>query len=208
VLLDAHARALSACRRCTFHDPAILPVVSSSREPLAMLVGQAPGKTEVVDRRPFAGRAGKTLFRWFAEVGIAESVARRRIYIAAITRCFPGSSPTGRGDRLPTPAQISNCSAWLDTEVSIIAPRVIIPVGRLAIERFLGTGPLTEYVGRAHRLDKFAGAPLAIPLPHPSGASSWIHVPGHMDLVRSSLRLIAAHLPQLVGESERVRSVA
>ena len=208
VLLDAHARALSACRRCTFHDPAILPVVSSSREPLAMLVGQAPGKTEVVDRRPFAGRAGKTLFRWFAEVGIAETVARRRIYIAAITRCFPGSSPTGRGDRLPTPAQISNCSAWLDTEVSIIAPRVIIPVGRLAIERFLGTGPLTEYVGRAHRLDNFAGAPLAIPLPHPSGASSWIHVPGHMDLVRSSLRLIAAHLPQLVLESERVRSVA
>jgi uracil-DNA glycosylase len=208
VLLDAHARALSACRRCTFHDPAILPVVSSSREPLAMLVGQAPGKTEVVDRRPFAGRAGKTLFRWFAEVGIAETVARRRIYIAAITRCFPGSSPTGRGDRLPTPAQISNCSAWLDAEISIIAPRVIIPVGRLAIERFLGTGPLTDYVGRAHRLDKFAGAPLAIPLPHPSGASSWIHVPGHMDLVRSSLRLIAVHLPQLVLESERVRSVA
>jgi uracil-DNA glycosylase len=208
VLLDAHARALSACRRCTFHDPAILPVVSSSREPLAMLVGQAPGKTEVVDRRPFAGRAGKTLFRWFAEVGIAESVARRRIYIAAITRCFPGSSPSGRGDRLPTPVQISNCSAWLDTEINIIAPRVIIPVGRLAIERFLGTAPLTEHVGRAHRLDKFPGAPLAIPLPHPSGASSWIHVRGHMDLVRSSLRLIAAHLPQLVVESERVRSVA
>jgi uracil-DNA glycosylase len=208
VLLDAHARELSACRRCTFHDPAILPVVSSSREPLAMLVGQAPGKTEVVDRRPFAGRAGKTLFRWFAEVGIAESVARRRIYIAAITRCFPGSSPTGRGDRLPTPAQISNCSAWLDAEISIIAPRVIIPVGRLAIERFLGTAPLTEHVGRAHRLDRFAGAPLAIPLPHPSGASSWIHVPGHMELVRSSLRLIAANLPRLVVESERVRSVA
>jgi len=208
VLLDAHARALSSCRRCTFHDPAILPVVSSSREPLAMLVGQAPGKTEVVDRRPFAGRAGKTLFRWFAEVGIEEIIARRRIYIAAITRCFPGSSPTGRGDRLPTPAQMSNCSSWLDAEMSIIRPRVIIPVGRLAIERFLGTAPLAEHVGRAHRLERLAGAPLAIPLPHPSGASSWIHTPGHMDLVRSSLRLIANHLRELVTESERVRSVA
>src|SRR5215207_4616361 len=160
VLLDEHARALSACRRCQFHDPAILPVVSASREPLAMLVGQAPGKTEVVDRRPFAGRAGKTLFRWLADVGIAESVARRRIYIAAMTRCFPGSSPTGRGDRVPTPAQISSCSTWLDAEIAMIRPRVIIPVGRLAIERFLDARPLSEYVGRAHRLPALSGAPL------------------------------------------------
>src|SRR5215211_5620393 len=111
VLLDEHARHLGACRRCTFDDPAVRPVISSSRELLAMLVGQAPGKTEVVDRRPFAGRAGKTLFRWFAEVGIAESVARQRIYISAMTRCFPGSSPTGRGDLVPSPAQISSCSS-------------------------------------------------------------------------------------------------
>src|SRR5580765_5868976 len=87
VMLDAHAATLAACRRCNFDDPAVVPVISSAREPLAMLVGQAPGKTEVVDRRPFAGRAGRTLFRWFASVGISEPVARQRIYIAAITRC-------------------------------------------------------------------------------------------------------------------------
>src|SRR5215207_11532683 len=138
VLLDEHARALSACRRCQFQDAAVLPVVSSSREPLAMLVGQAPGRTEVADRRPFAGRAGRTLFRWLADVGIVETVARRRIYIAAITRCFPGSSPSGRGDRLPSPVQVSNCASWLDAEIELIAPKVIIPVGRLAIERFVG----------------------------------------------------------------------
>ena len=142
VLLDAHAAALSACRRCTFDDPAILPVISSSRDPLAMLVGQAPGKTEVVDRRPFAGRAGRTMFRWFAEVGIEEQVARRRIYIAAITRCFPGPSPSGRGDRVPSPAQIASCTGWLDAEIAMIRPTVLIPVGRLAIERFLGNGLL------------------------------------------------------------------
>ena len=69
-MLDAHAAALAACRRCTFDDANVLPVISSAREPRAMLVGQAPGKTEVVDRRPFAGRAGRTLFRWFASIGI------------------------------------------------------------------------------------------------------------------------------------------
>jgi uracil-DNA glycosylase len=208
VLLDAHAAALAACRRCTFDDPAILPVISSAREPLAMLVGQAPGKTEVVDRRPFAGRAGRTLFRWFASIGIDEPVARRRIYIAAMTRCFPGSSPSGRGDRVPSPSQVSNCSAWLDAEIEMIRPAVIIPVGRLAIERFLGTGLLSELIGRAHRLPDLPGAPVAIPLPHPSGASSWIHSPGHMALVGRSLDLIAARLPELVRESDVPRSVA
>ena len=205
MLLDEHARSLAACRRCTFADPAVLPVVSASREPLAMLVGQAPGRTEVVDRRPFAGRAGRTLFRWFADVGIEETIARRRIYIAAITRCFPGSSPSGRGDRLPSPAQMSNCASWLDAEIDLIAPRVIIPVGRLAIERFLGGAPLATLVGRAHRLAERRGAPIAIPLPHPSGASSWIHAPGHMDLVRSALALVAEYVPQLVRESRRAR---
>ena len=208
VLLDAHAAALAACRRCTFDDPAILPVISSAREPLAMLVGQAPGKTEVVDRRPFAGPAGRTLFRWFGSIGIDEPVARRRIYIAAMTRCFPGSSPSGRGDRVPSPFQVSNCSAWLDAEIEIIRPAVIIPVGRLAIERFLGNGLLSELIGRAHRLSDLPGAPVAIPLPHPSGASSWIHAPGHMELVRRALDLIAARLPELLRESTVTRSVA
>ena len=173
-----------------------------------MLIGQAPGKTEVVDRRPFAGRAGRTLFRWFAEVGIEEEVARCRIYIAAITRCFPGSSPTGRGDRVPSPFQMANCSSWLEAEMEIIAPRVIIPVGRLAIERFLGSAPLNQQVGRAFRVSELPGSPLAIPLPHPSGASSWIHAPGHVELVRNALRLIARHVPELARESERARSVA
>jgi uracil-DNA glycosylase len=208
VLLDAHAAALAACRRCTFDDPAVLPVISSARDPVAMLVGQAPGKTEVIDRRPFAGRAGRTLFRWFSSIGIDEQVARRRIYIAAITRCFPGSSPSGRGDRVPSPFQVANCSAWLDAEIAMIRPAVIIPVGRLAIERFLGGGLLSDLIGRAHRLRDLPGAPVAIPLPHPSGASSWIHTPGHMELVGRSLELVAARLPELIRESTLTRSVA
>lgn len=208
MLLDAHATALGACTRCSFNDASIRPVVSSSRAPLAMLIGQAPGKTEVVDRRPFAGRAGRTLFRWFSEVGITEDVVRRRIYIAAVTRCFPGPSPSGRGDRVPSQTEISNCASWLEAEIALIRPRLIIPVGRLAIERFLGTSPLSELVGREHRVTELPGRPVAIPLPHPSGASSWIHGPGHMELVRESLEHIAARLPQLVRESQRARSVA
>lgn len=201
VLLQRHRRALVACRRCAFDDPAILPVVGEAIDPVAVLVGQAPGKTEVVDRRPFAGRAGRTLFRWLAQAGIDERVARRRIYIAAITRCYPGPSPTGRGDRVPSPGEVAACAGWLDAELAMIAPRVIIPVGRLAIERFLDARPLNELVGRAHRIPAAGGTPSVIPLPHPSGASSWIHAPGHAELVRAALGLIAEHLPGLVRES-------
>ena len=109
---------------------------------------------------------------------------------------------------VPSPSQIANCSAWLDAEIEMIRPAVIIPVGRLAIERFLGGGLLSDLVGRAHRLRGLPGAPVAIPLPHPSGASSWIHAPGHMELVVRSLELIATRLPELVRESGPTQSVA
>src|SRR4051794_3713282 len=99
--LERHCRALASCRRCGL-GPDVLPIVSMSRRPRAMLVGQAPGKVETGGGRAFAGPAGKTLFRWFGRIGLDESTARERIYIAAVTRCYPGPSPSGRGDRVPS----------------------------------------------------------------------------------------------------------
>ena len=101
--LAAHCRALQACRRCA-HGGGVVPIVSRATTPKAMLVGQAPGQTEAAGGQPFAGRAGRTLFRWLATAGVDEETARRSIYIAAITRCYPGPSPSGRGDRVPGPA--------------------------------------------------------------------------------------------------------
>ncbi|HJU66366.1 MAG TPA: uracil-DNA glycosylase family protein, partial [Gemmatimonadaceae bacterium] len=134
-LLEAHREELATCRRCGHEDPAVLPILSEARSPKVMLVGQAPGKVELADRRPFAGRAGRTLFRWLERAGLDEAVARRFIYIAAITRCYPGPSPAGRGDRVPTPRERAACAVWLDTELMLIRPSLIIPVGRLAIDR-------------------------------------------------------------------------
>ena len=163
-----------------------------------MIVGQAPGKVEAGGGKPFAGRAGRTLFRWLADAGIDEVAARRRIYIAAVTRCFPGPSPGGRGDRVPSPAERHNCSGWLDAELEIIRPRVIIPIGRLALDRFFPPQPLDQLIGRIHPGDDLPGNPLLLPLPHPSGASSWIHQGNHPRLLRQALELIAVHLTPLV----------
>lgn len=192
--LDRHRAAVMACRRCGYGD-AIQPIVSLARSPRAMLVGQAPGKVEAGGGAPFSGRAGKTLFGWFARVGLDEATVRSHLYIAAVTRCFPGADPSGRGDLVPGPLERRNCADWLDQELRIIRPRLVIPVGRLAIERFLGPRPLQDVVGRAHRLAAEHRGALVVPLPHPSGASSWIHVPANKALIQRALELIAEHWP-------------
>jgi uracil-DNA glycosylase len=203
--LDQHRAALALCRRCKLEEAHARPVLSEARRPLAMLVGQAPGKVEIVDRRPFAGRAGRTLFRWFAEVGIEEAIVRSRIYIAAITRCYPGPSPSGRGDRVPSLTERASCATWLDAELRLIRPRILIPVGRLAIERFLPALPLDQLVGARHHVKHEGGDAIAIPLPHPSGASSWVNKPANRLLVRRALGLLAEELPQLVSRESATR---
>lgn len=191
--LDAHCAALRACTRCAY-GPEIRPIVSNARAPRAMLVGQAPGQVETGGGKPFAGRAGRTLFRWFERVGLDESTARDWLYIAAITRCYPGPHPSGRGDRVPSPAERARCADWLDAELQILRPPLIIPVGRLAIDRFLGAVPLAEVVGRVTRVAHAGGSSEVIPLPHPSGASSWIHQPGNLALLDRALELLRDRL--------------
>jgi len=162
-----------------------------------MLVGQAPGQVEAAGGKPFAGRAGKTLFRWLERSGIDEKTARNRIYIAAVTRCYPGPSPSGRGDRVPSPAEQDKCSVWLDQELRLIRPRLLIPVGRLAIARFLPSMPLDEIVGRAFDVEHVGGKSVVVPLPHPSGASSWIHLADHPKLLDRALSRIGGELQKL-----------
>lgn len=193
IRLDEHREALSACRRC---DPEadVHPIVSIARRPRAMLVGQAPGQVERTGGRPFSGRAGRTLFDWLDSVGIEEDVFRDRVYIAAITRCYPGPSPSGRGDRVPSRRERDECAGWLDAELAIVRPKLIIPVGRLAIDRFLGTQPLEDVVGKTIRVKHAGGESDCIPLPHPSGASAWVHEPGHRDLLRRALKQLGAAL--------------
>lgn len=199
--LRAHRDALSACRACALGgDPEPVPIISLARRPRVMLVGQAPGQVEIQSQRPFSGRAGRTLFRWLERAGLDEATVRDRIYISAITRCYPGPSPSGRGDRVPTPREQALCAPWLDAELELIRPRVLIPVGRLAIDRFLGTGkgkaPLDELIGREHTVEHAGGTSIAITLPHPSGASSWIHAPGHQALLDRALARLQFRLEE------------
>lgn len=158
-----------------------------------ILVGQAPGIKEPVLGRPFAWTAGKTLFRWIeSAVGWSEEQARRRIYFAAVCRCFPGKNPRG-GDRVPDPVEIAACSHWMKREFEILKPRLVLAVGKLAIAQFLECDSLAAVVGKTWRIEAFGQETDLIPLPHPSGASTWHRMEPGKTLLGNALRLLAKH---------------
>ena len=151
------------------------------------LVGQAPGPVEKASRRPFMGRAGRELAHWMERAGFrSEDEFRRLTYIAALIRCFPGRNAAGSGDRPPPRRAISNCAPWLDAELALLRPRVLIPVGQLAIARFLGPGPLEARVGTA-----FGADPVVVPLPHPSGQNRWLNDAANRERLESALSLLS-----------------
>ncbi|TMK56536.1 MAG: hypothetical protein E6G60_18030 [Actinobacteria bacterium] len=114
-------------------------------------------------------------------------------YCASVTRCYPGRAPSGRGDRTPTPREQDLCSFWSDWELRLLRPRLIVPVGRLAIRRLLGISGLASCVGRRYERD---GATV-IPLPHPSGASGWLNSPANRELTVAAAKLVRGELSRL-----------
>jgi uracil-DNA glycosylase len=188
--IQRYQQALAQCRRCSNMVPPVVmgqPVVSK-----VLLVGQAPGDKEGVLGRPFAWTAGKTLFKWFASIGLEEQAFRQRVYMAAVCRCFPGKNPKG-GDRVPSDEEISNCSGWLDAEIACLRPRLIIPVGKLAIEQFMDVGRLVDVIGHEFELEENGDMIDVIPLPHPSGASTWHRTEPGISLLKESLARIEQH---------------
>lgn len=188
--LFRHIEALRACRAC----PTVVapPVVGPPVEgPKLMLVGQAPGPREPLRARLFAHTAGTRLFSWFAELGVSEDEFRARVWMAATIRCFPGRSPGG-GDRVPSPVEIATCRPWLEHELTTLRPLTVIAVGRLAMASFLPPAPVVDRVGKlftatleGHRFE-------VVPLPHPSGRSTWLNKPGNRPLLARALRLLVS----------------
>jgi uracil-DNA glycosylase len=181
------------CRACVEAGYPLesLPVVLGYEGQRAYMFGQAPGIVEGEERRPWRGRAGKTLRRWLA---MDEDTFYGTFYCASVTRCYPGRPASGRGDRTPTPREQELCSFWREWEFRLLRPRLVVPVGGLAIKRLLGVSGLASCIGRRYDLDDGA---TAIPLPHPSGASSWLNSPSNRALVEGAVDLIRAELARL-----------
>jgi len=190
--LRALHQELDACRACpdmigpVVHGPAVLSRI--------FLVGQAPGPHEGKFGKPFAWTAGKTMFGWFQQaLGASEEDFRQKVYMAAVARCFPGKAKGG-GDRKPGPDEISRCRPFLEREVALLKPRLVLPVGTLAIEQVLGQkGPLADVVGTVLQV-KYHGVDTdVVALPHPSGASTWHRTEPGKTLLAQALAQLAQH---------------
>lgn len=188
--LVAHQQALRQCSLC---PQMIRPVITG--EPVlspVMSIGQAPGIHEAKVMRPFGWTAGKTLFKWFEGIGLDEKTYRRRVYMAAVCRCFPGKNPKG-GDRMPSAEEVANCSRWLQAEISLCQPQLVILIGKLAINQFLPVNKLDEVVGKCHRVVLEGRETDLAPLPHPSGLSTWPRMEPGKTLLQEALQAIACH---------------
>jgi uracil-DNA glycosylase len=196
--LAALHEEMRACRRCLEADYPVVPhaVFSGPATACVMVVGQAPGVTETEVGRPFNGSSGRRLFGWLAEAGWPEPTFRATQYLSAVTKCYPGRTKPGKagpgkagpgkGDRVPTRAEQKLCAPFLERELALVRPRLLLPVGGLAVRRFLGR--------RAARLGDVVGDAFEepdglwiVPLPHPSGASLWLNRPENRERVGQAL---------------------
>ena len=177
------------CRACVEAGYPLksLPVVHGHAGQRAYMLGQAPGVVEGEERRPWRGRAGRTLRRW---LGMDEDEFYGTFYCASVTRCYPGKAASGRGDRTPTPREQELCAFWRDWELRLLRPALVVPVGGVAIRRLLGRTGLAGRVGKRFEL----GEAVAVPLPHPSGASGWLNDSANRLLVEEAAALIRAEL--------------
>jgi uracil-DNA glycosylase len=188
-LAELHTQ-IRACLKCQEAGYWIAPgaVVRGAHTAKVMTIGQAPGPTEAVVKRPFNAGSGKRLFEWLGEAGFDEDTFRASQYMTSITKCYPGKSKGGHGDRVPTKEEQALCRIWLDQEIALVNPKLIIPIGRLAIGLFFDTQlPLEKIVGTQLEQD----GRVIIPLPHPSGASTWHQKPENRARVKKAIRLIA-----------------
>ena len=188
-LAELH-EAIAGCRMCPRMTPP--PILWAREGQRALIVGQAPGITEPQRGLPFAGAAGRKLITWLAPLGISDHEDMlERFAFAAVAKCYPGRLPGGRGDRAPDRGERERCRPWTDALVRLCDPVVVVPVGRLAIDDWLGPAPLSEVVGRRFERD----GRVIVPLPHPSGASAGRMLRPTGALVAEAVAQLRATLP-------------
>ena len=191
--LKRDQRLCRACAEAGYHLES-WPVTAPGKGQRAYLFGQAPGIVEGQERLPWRGRAGRTLRGWLE---LDEDEFYATFYCASVTRCDPGRAASGRGDRTPTSTEQRLCDVWREQELRLLRPGLIVTVGGLATRRLLGTSSMGEAVGRRYELGDEQGGAVVIPLPHPSGASSWLNVSENRARVTDAVAVIRNELARL-----------
>lgn len=140
---SALREAVRSCRRCALCEQRKQAVFGVGAESGPWLfVGEGPGADEDEQGEPFVGQAGKLLDSMLAAAGLARG---REVYIANVVKCRPP------GNRVPAPDEAAACSAWLDRQIELVAPRIIVALGKTAAIRLTGNeASLASLRGKVH----------------------------------------------------------
>jgi uracil-DNA glycosylase family 4 len=181
---------IRCCRLCEEYGyiSKAQPLVSGRPDDRIMVVGQAPGHRSITKGRSFSGPGGTILQKWLEQAGFPPGYLHSHVYLSSLTRCDPGRNPRGDGDRRPSASEIALCKPFLDAELQLLQPEVILLVGTMAIETFFGKVKLEEVIGTYQEREGM----LFLPLPHPSGVSRWLNDPEHLKLHLQALEILAA----------------
>ncbi len=176
------AREVSVCERCMLHHSRKLAVPGEGPvDAELMFIGEGPGFHENEQGRPFVGAAGKYLEELLAKINLR----RDQVFICNVVKCRPPNN------RDPLPDELAACSDYLERQIHVINPKVIITLGRYSMARFLPNAKISDVHGQSYRIK----GRLIVPMFHPAAA---LHQPS----LKASIERDFAHLPELIATTE------
>jgi uracil-DNA glycosylase family 4 len=151
-----------------------------------MFIGEAPGWHEDQQGRPFVGPAGQFLDKLLASINLS----REQVYIANVIKCRP------TGNRDPLPAEIRNCRQWLERQIEIIRPKMIVTLGRYSMAMYFPGKSISKIHGTAQKRDNV----IYYAMYHPAAAL-------HQQSLRQAIEADMLKIPALLAEAKNVQEV-
>ena len=184
-LTDIYA-AVEHCQDCELAKRRTRAVPGEGPENASLLfIGEAPGWHEDQQGRPFVGPAGQFLEQLLASIGLK----REQVYIANVIKCRPP------GNRDPLPGEIQSCSKWLDKQIELLKPKIIITLGRYSMARYFPNESISKVHGKARK----HGDTIYYAMYHPAAAL-------HQGSLRKTIEADMLKIPELLSETEKVIS--
>jgi len=179
--LRALAEQIGNCPKCELAKTRTHAVPGEGNPNASIVfIGEGPGFYEDQQARPFVGPAGKFLDELLASIGLK----RQDVFICNVLKCRPP------GNRDPLPAEMSACKPWLDRQLEIIAPKVIVTLGRFSMTRYFPGQSISKIHGQPRKVDGV----MVVPMYHPAAAL-------HQGSLRRTIELDFQKLPALLGEA-------
>ena len=179
---------IERCQDCELGKHRTRAVPGEGPENASLLfIGEAPGWHEDQQGRPFVGPAGKYLEELLASIGLK----REQVYIANVIKCRPPSN------RDPLPGEIQACSKWLNEQIELIRPKMIVTLGRYSMAKYFSNQSISQVHGKARKQDNV----VYYAMYHPAAAL-------HQGSLRKAIEADMLKIPQILAQAEKITEAA